>query len=229
MSCLTKEMRSKRSRIDMLDRLCAATEVILLVGFVLMMTWVVPRTGGGARFYSGATVLTWAFGLMIMSHISYGESLDDLGLGGKNIGRAFAELALPVACLAVLLVVIGLTLGTLHLQRKFFLQLAGIPVWALFQQYITQSFVNRRLQIIFGPGVKSAALTAVIFAAVHLPNPLLTIATAVAGYMWARSYQRAPNLYAIALSHGLLSTLFANVMPKWLLPNMVVGYNYLLK
>jgi len=219
----------KRATVLTSDRLCAATEVALLFVFVLLLVWSVPATPQPLRFYSGVAILTWVFGLTIMSHLAYGETLNDLGLGGKGLGRALSELYIPVGIIALILLAVGLSLGTLHINHKFFFNMLGVPFWALFQQYAAQSFINRRLQIVFGPGKKSAALTAFIFAAIHLPNPALTVATAVAGYIWARVFQRSSNLYAIALSHGLLSALFGTVMPKSILPNMVVGYNYLIK
>jgi hypothetical protein len=225
MSCLQPPAQG----INSLRRFCAVSEICLLLAFVLWMAWAVPAVAPVFRLYSGATLLTWIFGLTIMSHLSYGESLEDLGLGKRYFVQAFRELALPVGLLAILLMLLGFAFGTLHLNKKFFFQLLGIPFWALFQQYAAQSFINRRFQLIFGPGRLSSAMTAFIFAAIHLPNPALTIATAVAGYVWARAFQRTPSLYAIAFSHGLLSALFVNVMPKWILPNMVVGYNYLLK
>jgi hypothetical protein len=229
MSCLGLGKQVKERPVEIPDRLMAGGEVGLLVLFVLLLAWCVPTIPQPLRFYCTASILTWVFGLMIMSHLTYGETLDDLGFTGRALRRSLEELLLPVVILALLLIVVGLWLGTLQLRRKFLLQLAGIPFWALFQQYAAQSFINRRLQIVFGPGKTSSIFTALIFAAVHLPNPVLTIATGGIGYIWARIFQRAPNLYAIALSHGLLSTLFVNVMPKSILPNMVVGYNYLLK
>ena len=222
MSCLSRPAKS----INNFPRLSAASEVALLLMFVFLMAWTVPTMPAGLRLYSAIMILTWIFGLTIMSHITYGETLEDLGLGKRYIGQGFLELAGPVAVLALVMVDLGLAFRTLHFTRKFLLQLIGIPFWALFQQYAAQSFINRRLQIVFGPGNKSILFTALIFAGIHLPNPALAIATAVAGLIWARAFQRAPNLYAIALSHGLLSALFVNVMPKWLLPNMKVGYNY---
>jgi membrane protease YdiL (CAAX protease family) len=229
MSCLGLGRQVRKDSVEISDRLRAGGEVALLFLFILLLAWSLPTIPQPLRFYLATAVLTWVFGLMIMSHLTYGETLDDLGLGKRGLRRSIRELMLPVGIIALFLLGLGLWLGTIHLRRKFFLQLAGIPFWALFQQYAAQSFINRRLQIALGPGKKSAIGTALLFAAAHLPNPTLTIATAGAGYIWARVFQRSPSLYAIALSHGLLSTLFANAMPKYILPNMVVGYNYLIK
>src|SRR6266508_3065294 len=57
--------------------------------------------------------------------------------------------------------------------------------WGLVQQYVLHSFINRRAQIIRGPGRFSILLVAIIFAGLHLPNPWLTVITFAGGVIWA--------------------------------------------
>lgn len=230
MSCLgAKKTTIQNNR---LAKISAASEVLLVIFFFFLMAWTVPSAynlSADLRFYVSVSIATALFSLAIFSHLSHEETFTDLGFGKENFYLAIEVLALPVFLLALTMVIIGGNFGTLYIKRKMLWQFLGIPFWALVQQYLLQSIINRRLQIVFNKGWLSVSLTAIIFALVHLPNPALTIATLVVGFIWAYSFQQAPNLYAIALSHGLLSTLFANFTPKWLLPNMVVGYNYLVK
>lgn len=225
MSCIT----SLSSNPINLARWRAANEVILLLLLMMLMSWSIPALAPELRTNMGITILVAIFSLTFMSHISYGESLTDLGLTGKNFLASIKVLLFPVGILTLVLLLEGFIFKTLHFNRKLLWQILGIPFWGLLQQYIAQSFVNRRLQIIFAPGWLSIGLTGLIFGAMHLPNPALTIATTIAGLIWAYTFQRAPNLYSLALSHGLLSALFVNATPKWLLHSMVVGYNYLVK
>ena len=44
-----------------------------------------------------------------------------------------------------------------------------------------------------------------MFAALHLPNPFLAAATALAAFAWCWIYDRHPNLAPLALSHALLT------------------------
>jgi hypothetical protein len=60
----------------------------------------------------------------------------------------------------------------------------------------------------------------------HFPNPMLMFCCALGAYVWAREYERRPNLFANAITHAIASAFLANSLPHWLLKNMVVGYNY---
>jgi hypothetical protein len=79
--------------------------------------------------------------------------------------------------------------------------LASVPLWALLQQYMLLVFVGRRVELIIEDRGKSRLVIAALFAFLHLPNPALTVACALGGYVWAREYERSPNLLANALTH----------------------------
>jgi hypothetical protein len=91
---------------------------------------------------------------------------------------------------------------------------------------LLQGFLNRRLQEIYGKGWQSVALTAVIFAGFHLPNPMLMFATLIAGTFWAWSFQRIPNIFALAVSHLILSFVLRHSLPSWVLPSASVGWAF---
>ena len=99
-------------------------------------------------------------------------------------------------------------------------------LWGLFQQYALQGFINRRAQIIFGAGWRSVLLTALVFALLHLPNPWLAAATFLAGLIWAYAYQRAPNLFALALSHAVMTWVLISTVPVNSLEGLRVGFKY---
>ncbi|MCA1849827.1 MAG: CPBP family intramembrane metalloprotease, partial [Acidobacteria bacterium] len=73
---------------------------------------------------------------------------------------------------------------------------------------------------------RSVLLVALIFGALHLPNPWLTMATFVGGAVWAVVYQRAPNLYALALSHAIMTWVLVSTLPTQALQNLRVGFKY---
>ncbi|MFZ0062396.1 MAG: CPBP family intramembrane glutamic endopeptidase, partial [Pyrinomonadaceae bacterium] len=107
----------------------------------------------------------------------------------------------------------------------------GMPLlgilWGLVQQYALQGFINRRAQIAWGAGPVSVLIVAVLFGAFHLPNPGLMIATFVGSLVWATVYQRAPNLFALAISHGLMTWILISTVPSHLLHGLRVGYKFI--
>ena len=111
-------------------------------------------------------------------------------------------------------------------ERPIAGQLALGFAWGFVQQYVLQSFINRRAQIVWQRGVRSVLLTAVIFALLHFPNPWLMLITFIGGLVWAFVYQRAPNLFALALSHSLMTWVLVSTLPTSALNHLRIGFKY---
>lgn len=167
-----------------------------------------------------------AFALMLYSHRERGESLRDIGLRVDNFFLACRLLLIPTALAVVLIVSFGWVTSHGHFGAPWRWRFVALPLWALFQQYVLNGFINRRAQMALGAGLKSIALLAIAFSVLHLPSPLLALLTLLAGATWGYVYQRAPNLYALALSHSAVSlTLALSISPYWL-NGLRVGFKY---
>jgi membrane protease YdiL (CAAX protease family) len=105
---------------------------------------------------------------------------------------------------------LGAALGTLHDRRDFLGNFAPLILWGGAQQWVLQTVVLREAQRASSrrAGVTIAAL---LFGAVHLPNPFLAPVTAAAALFWCRLYDRYPNIIPFALSHalGTMAVLYA--------------------
>ncbi len=157
----------------------------------------------------------------------HGDGLRDLGFRRDNLARAAREAGLATASLAVVVLVLSaLSRNGLHLRPGIALALAGYPFWGLAQQYMLQGFAYRRLRAGLGSARAAALVAALLFGAVHFPNPALLVSTALAGYVWCRLYEREPNLYALALSHALLAALLLAALPRGWLHTLRVGPGY---
>jgi membrane protease YdiL (CAAX protease family) len=203
----------------------ALWEIFSVLTSCLLVEWVVFSFVGRSKLVSAVPVVL-ALGFMIYSHRERGETLKDLGFRIDNFLSACALLLIPTVLFALLCIGIGWfthsSVSVAPWRNRFLL----LPLWALFQQYVLNGFMNRRAQLAFGKGLKSVVLVAVIFAVLHLPNPLLAVLTLVSGMIWAAVYQRQPNLFALALSHALSSLTLALMLPTQFLNNLRVGFKF---
>ena len=218
---------SEEPRAALPHRGRAAAELAVLIILIEIIMWVVPFTPNPRLTYTAVALLTALFLLICHTHDT--ATTRALGLRFDNFFTVLVRMAFPFIAFLGLLLIIGIQLETLRLGRKFFTMLLSVPPWALLQQYLLLAFVGRRFQVILGEGRGWTVATAILFALLHLPNPVLVVACAAGGYVWARVYGRHPNLFANAVTHTFASAMLANSLPGWLLNNMVVGYNYFLR
>jgi membrane protease YdiL (CAAX protease family) len=155
-------------------------------------------------------------------------SLQRLGLGLPSGLGASLVLAISFAT-AVFLVFAVRGLGgeipanptwpNLHLAWQYF-------VWALVQEFMLQSFFFTRCEELFG---SSAAVwvAATLFAAVHLPSPILTTFTLIGGLFFCEMFRRYRSIYPIGIVHAVLGLTIATTMPDSVLHHMRVGIGYL--
>lgn len=213
------------------DKSLAAWEIVSVVSSCLIAEWVITAVAGGSNALIAVPIIL-AFAYMFCSHKLRAESLRDLGFRLDNFGKAAQLLILPMVVAGLLLIGIGYRNASIDFSRwrggGLFL---GMPLlgilWGLVQQYALQGFINRRAQIVFGSGFLSILLVSLLFGAFHLPNLTLTIATFLGGLVWATVYQRAPNLLALAISHGLMTWILISTLPAHLLHGLRVGYKFI--
>jgi membrane protease YdiL (CAAX protease family) len=171
-------------------------------------------------FISGVTILAFV--------VVDRPSLQRLGLGLPSGLGASLILAVSFATAVILVFAVrgaggqipaNPTWPNLHLAWQY-------VVWALVQEFILQSFFFTRCEELFGSST-AVWVAATLFAAAHLPSPILTTFTLVGGLFFCEMFRRYRSIYPIGIVHAVLGLTVAMTMPDSLLHHMRVGIGYL--
>ena len=200
----------------------SALETVLVYAGIIAYIWRWQHT------YPPVWMILW--GIILVSHVLHRDTLQSLGLTFGEV-RANAQLVLPIAlAFYVPLVVFGFArhaLALVALNRHAALSFLGYAVWCAFQQYLAQSYFHNRLMDAIPNHHLSSLLVGIIFGSAHIPNPILMVATTVAGFIFAEIFARHRSIWPIALAQAVGGLLLAAVSPASLMHNMRVGPGYL--
>jgi hypothetical protein len=201
----------------------AAIEMAVAYLLILSVVWT-PRPA--QRFLW----IVAAAGIAIIVWRSF-EGWKPMGFTTANFGRA---LWIPGAALAVtaIAVVVAARQHTLRLPLggplAFIATYIAYAIWTAVQQFLLQSFFLLRFLRVL-PSRRMAVLgAAAIFAAAHLPNPVLTLATLIWGIAACLLFLRYRNIYPLMLAHAVLGITVAITVPGPVVHNMRVGLGYLM-
>ncbi len=102
----------------------------------------------------------------------------------------------------------------------------GYLIWALIQEFILQSFFFNRFEELYG-GSAAVWIASTLFAAAHLPSPVLTTATLIGALFFCEMFRRYRSIYPLGVVHAMLGLSIFLVTPDSLLHHMRVGIGYL--
>ena len=98
-------------------------------------------------------------------------------------------------------------------------------VWAFVQQFMLQSFFFVRLESLLG-SQRAVLATTVLFAAAHIPNPILTVGTVLAGFFFCEMFRHYRNIFPLGVVHVILGLAMAASVSDTLLHHMRVGIGF---
>jgi len=177
-----------------------------------------------ARIHSSWMVL---LALVILSHVVRGESPTGLGLRRAGFIECARRFAIPVVLVAAIGTALGFAFDTVRDVAAWRVAgvLGGYCFWALFQQYLLNGYFTNRLQASLDTRYQFlvAPMAGAMFAAAHLPNPLLMVVTLVGGTVAAAAYQRHRNLFFLAFAHALIGTMIWLAVPDTVSHHLRVG------
>lgn len=161
--------------------------------------------------------------LVVASFIRHSETLGSLGLAGRAFVAAMAAwwrwLAPGISALAILAWMQAIPAHSIY---RWFVYLS----WCVLQQLLFQNMVHRRLRAALGLSWRASLCAGALFAAVHMPNPVLVPATFLWGTVSVRMFDSHPSVPALALWQSLLSTLLYWLTPVALSHQFRVGPGY---
>jgi len=190
-----------------------------ILAIVLGYTWIVAPVA--PKWTVGAVTLL-VVGLAVAHALKTGE----WGLKAPSFLPALAWSAAFTVFAVLVLYVAGAGLHTWHDTPNVWGTLVVLVPWGLGQQFALQTVFLREAQ---GATSKRGGvwLAALMFASLHLPNPLLAVVTGVAAVAWCWIYDRDPNVLPLALSHALLTLAVLSAFDDRLTGHLKVGVAYL--
>jgi hypothetical protein len=197
-------------------RILAAGEVLIVFAGVMVYIWRLQFT-----FPEFAVIL---LALIIATFFVHGDRLQDLGLGSRGLAAGIRMLALPTLIVAAALILSGIPLRFFTIGR-----LAGLGkyfAWCLLQEFALQSFFGNRLLQALKSENRAAWVNAGLFAAVHLPNPVLVPVTFLGGYVLTRVFFSTRNLIPLAMSQAIIGSLLSVALPVAWHHGLRVGPGY---
>ncbi|MGA8223031.1 MAG: CPBP family intramembrane glutamic endopeptidase [Candidatus Acidiferrales bacterium] len=208
-------------------------DVTLLPLLVLWFIWQLQFT---AR-WTWLLLLAW----ILASFLLHRDTPKTLGWRADNLWPATKQALIIFAAMSAGLGLIGLALGA---PREFpehlihWRRLEGYFAFCVLQQVALNSLFQNRMLALFhddqpGPRESSAArewaaslLTGALFAACHLPNPVLVPLTFIGGAVMAWMFARQRNIIPLAIGQAILGSLIFWAFPvAWHL-HLRVGPGY---
>jgi len=209
------------SRLQRIQRWFSLADVTLLPVFILWFIWQLQFT---AR-WTWMIFVVW----IIVSFAVHRDTPKTLGWRADNLGAASKQAAIIFAIMAAALVIIGFVLGhPTHLPPNLisWRRLWTYFTFCLLQQVALNSLVHNRVLSLIRNEWTAAALTGVIFAACHWPNPVLVPLTFVAGAVMAWMFGRVRNIIPLAIGQAILGSLVWWAFPVAWHHHLRVGPGY---
>jgi membrane protease YdiL (CAAX protease family) len=191
---------------------------LAILAVVLTYTWVVEPVA--PRWAAAVPVM-----LIIGCTLARARKTGEWGLRRSAFLPALGWSAAITVTGALAIYLAGSSRGTWHDLHDAWRRLVVLIPWGMGQQ--------AALQTVFLPEAQRALskssgiwLAALLFGALHLPNPFLAATTCVGALVWCRIFDRHPNLVPLALSHAILTLAIVYAFDDGVTGGLRVGYAY---
>jgi hypothetical protein len=162
--------------------------------------------------------------LVVLSFAWHSETAESLGFSfGAFIGAVAAWRWWLASCaVSVVALTWFETATSLHAIYRW----CGYACWCVLQQLLFQNMAYRRLREGLGASWKTSGIAGAMFAAAHIPNPVLVPATFLWGTVSTRLFEARPSVPVLGITQALLSAMLYIVTPVALNGQFRVGPGY---
>ena len=192
---------------------------LAILAVVLAYTWVIDPIAPG--WVTPIPVV-----IVLMLTIAHALRRGDWGAKLPALLPALWRSTLLTVLAGIAIALAGARLGTWHDRRDAAAGLALLIPWGFGQQFALQTVFLREAQTTVGRPA-GIVLAALLFAALHLPNPFLTAMTFAGALAWCWIYDRYPNVLPLSLSHALLTLAILYAFDERTTGHLRVGAAYL--
>src|ERR1700676_337338 len=196
-------------------------EVLAFAGFIPWYIWSLVFT----YLTSWIVFPFW----LVASFLAPRDTPKTLGWRADNLGPATRQAAVVFGVFIVALCGVGLYLGALHRLPAHLIEphrFVGYFSFCLLQQIALNSYLmNRFLAAVERPWL-AALFSSIVFAALHLPNPVLVPLTLVGGFAMCWLFARERNIIPLTLGQAVLGALTWWAFPIAWHHSMRVGPGY---
>ncbi len=212
------------------ERKSAFRDTVLVLGALLLATWVAPRFPEWTS-RSQVALGTLGLGYVLWSARRDGVRLRWVGLRFDNLAVSTSIYGLSSAAL------LSPILVRAPLPSSLLSEVPSYYVLAFFQQFLVtacfwrhfRTLLRLPLEDVAGAGGEgfAAALGASVFALAHAPNWGLMALVFLGESFWLFLFGRFRNLFALSLAHAGAALVVSHLLvPSWWLPSMNVGLGF---
>jgi membrane protease YdiL (CAAX protease family) len=202
-------------------RYLTIADVTLLPAFILWFIWKLQFT---AR-WTWIVFVVW----VALSFLVHRDTPKTLGWRADNLWPAAKQALLVFGAMIAGLVAIGLALGSPRVLPPNLIswhRLWSYFAFCVLQQVALNSLVHNRMLSLVSPEWLAATFTGIIFAACHLPNPVLVPLTFVGGFAMAWMFGRERNIIPLAIGQAILGSIIFWAFPMAWHHHLRVGPGY---
>jgi hypothetical protein len=161
--------------------------------------------------------------LVVVSFVGHSESMESLGLSLRALAGAASAWRWWIASIAASLAALAwLETASIHVVYRW----CGYACWCVLQQLLFQNMAYRRLRQGLGPSWTTSGIAGALFAAAHIPNPILVPATFLWGTVSTRMFEARPSVPVLGVTQAILSAMLYVATPVALNGQFRVGPGY---